>query len=68
MVGVDGFASLLRQVFDGLDIHDVVPTETEMLQRNRMQQSQAMMQPQQQAMPQGREINPAGAVNGDQAV
>jgi hypothetical protein len=68
VVGVDGFASLLRQVFDGLDIHDVVPTETEMLQRNRMQQSQAMMQPQQQAMPQGREINPAGAVNGDQAV
>jgi hypothetical protein len=51
-----------------LDIHDVVPTETEMLQRNRMQQSQAMMQPQQQAMPRGREINPAGAVNGDQAV
>lgn len=72
VIGQDGFANILRQVFDGLDIHDVVPTETEMLQRSRTEQSQAMMQQQMQQLPQGQvqgqQVNQAGAINGDQAI
>ena len=65
IVGQDGLAHLLRQVFDGLDIYDVVPTEQEMATRERMSGFQQQIQAQQQqALPQGREVDGGGAVQG----
>ena len=65
IVGQDGLAHLLRQVFDGLHIYDVVPTEQEMATMERMSGFQQQIQAQQQqALPHGREVDGGGAVQG----
>lgn len=67
IVGADGFASLLRQIFTGLDIRDVVPSEEEMAYKQRTEgymqqivQSAQQMHGQGQ-LPQGQQTNQAGA-------
>jgi hypothetical protein len=64
VIGSDGFASMLRQVFEGLDIHDVVPDANEMAQRSRLESLAGMVQQQQQALPNQPETTPSGATQG----
>lgn len=78
VIGMDGYAEVLRQYFKGLEFGNIVPSKREILQKQRESEMQAQqqqaqqiqMQQDQRAIPAGatREVESDGSVSGDNSL